>query len=192
MAFTVQTEAPPLREDATGALRMKTLRLVATAIGLALLIPFCVCVCAQDSVHKIQTASLAGLPRFYVIVNSTPAAERDGLTADLIRTAVEIRLRTTGIKVITKTDYTAEDGMLWITIDALKIEGMPLYAFSFSIDIKQFVAPPRDADLKVLGATWQAGGVAVIGQAKLREGARQDTLQFVDKFINDYLAANPK
>lgn len=168
---------------------MKALRLV-VVVCVALLVP--ICTSAQDSVRKIQTASLAGLPRFYVIVNPTLAAARDGLTADVIKTAVELRLRSNGLKVISKDEYTAEDGMIWITIDALKIEGMPLYACSFSIDIKQFVAPPRDADLKVLGATWQAGGVAVIGQAKLREGAREDTLQFIDKFINDYLAANPK
>ena len=147
---------------------------------------------AQDPAGKLEKASLVGLSRVYVVVTTTPQAEQDGLTSADLKTEVEARLRTAGIKVIEKAEWAVDDGILSITISALPIEKLPLYACSFTVDLKQTVIPLRDRNTRMMGATWQAGGIAAFGRPKFKEAAKRNTIEFVDSFISDYKAANPQ
>ena len=147
---------------------------------------------AQDPAGKLEKASLVGLSRVYVVVTTTPQAEQDGLTSADLKTEVEARLRSAGIKVIDKGEWTTDDGVLSITISALPIEKLPLYACSFTLDLKQAVIALRDRNARMMGATWQAGGIAAFGRPKFKEAAKRNTIEFVDSFISDYKAANPQ
>lgn len=157
---------------------------------LAILFIVAVSTSAQDG--NLQRASLVGISRVYVVVTTTPTAEQDGLTSELIKTEVELRLRTAGIKVIDKGEWTADDGILSITISALPIEKLPLYACSFTVDLKQTVTPPRFRNSKMMGATWQTGGIAAFGRPQFKEAVKRNTVEFVESFIKDYTAANPR
>jgi hypothetical protein len=159
---------------------------------VAVLLIFDVFTPAQDSPRNLQRASLVGISRVYVVVTTTPTAEQDGLTSDYLKTEVELQLRTAGIKVIDKGEWTTDDGILTIAISALPIEKLPLYACSFTVDLKQTVTPPRFRDSKMMGATWQTGGIAAFGRPKFKEAVKRNTIEFVDSFINDYKAANPR
>jgi hypothetical protein len=147
---------------------------------------------AQDAARNLQKASLVGMSRVYVVVNTTPQAEQDGLTSEYIKTEVESRLRTAGIKVIDKGEWAIEDGILSISISALPIEKLPLYACSFTVDLKQTVIALRDRNTRMMGATWQTGGIAAIARPQFKEAAKRNIVEFVESFINDYKVANPR
>jgi hypothetical protein len=114
------------------------------------------------------------------------------LTSEFIKTEVEARLRTAGIKVIEKGEWTTDDGILSVTISALPIEKLPLYACSFTLDLKQAVTALRDRNSRMMGATWQAGGIAAFGRTQFKEAVKRNTVEFVESFISDYKAANPQ
>ena len=147
---------------------------------------------AQDPAGKLEKASLKGMSRVSVVVTTTPEAEQDGLTSEFIKTEVEARLRTAGIKVIEKGEWTTDDGILSVTISALPIEKLPLYACSFTLDLKQAVTALRDRNSRMMGATWQAGGIAAFGRTQFKEAVKRNTVEFVESFISDYKAANPQ
>ena len=147
---------------------------------------------AQTSAGNLEKASLVGLSRVHVVVTTTPQAEQDGLTSEFIKTEVESRLRTAGIKVINKGEWTTDDGILSITISALPIEKLPIYACSFTVDLKQTVIGLRDRNSRMMGATWQAGGIAAFGKPQFKEAVKRNTVEFVESFINDYKVANPR
>jgi hypothetical protein len=147
---------------------------------------------AQNAAGNLEKASLVGMSRVYVAVTTTPQAEQDGLTSDYIKTEVESRLRTAGIKVIDKAEWAIDDGILSITISALPIEKLPLYACSFVVDLKQTVIALRDRNTRMMGATWQAGGIAAFGKPQFKEAVKRNTVEFVENFITDYKAANPR
>jgi hypothetical protein len=44
----------------------------------------------------------------------------------------------------------------------------------------------------MMGATWQAGGIAAFGRTQFKEAVKRNTVAFVESFINDYKAANPQ
>ena len=125
-------------------------------------------------------------------VTTTPTADQDGATSTYIKTEVESQLRTAGIKVIDKGEWTTDDGILSISISALPIESLPLYACSFAVDLKQTVTALRDRNTKIMGATWQTGGIVAIGRPRFKESAKDNTIGFVETFIKDYLAADPR
>jgi hypothetical protein len=147
---------------------------------------------AQETAGKLEKASLVGLSRVSVVVTTTPEAQQDGLTSEDVKTEVEARLRTAGIKVIQKAEWAIDDGILSITISALPIEKLPLYACSFTVDLKQTVVPLRDRNTRMMGATWQAGGIAAFGRPKFKEAVKRNAIEFVESFISDYKAANPQ
>jgi hypothetical protein len=159
---------------------------------VAILFVVALSVAAQDAGRNLQRASLAGMSRVYVVVTATPTAEQDGVTSAFIKTEVESRLRAAGVKVIDKGDWAIDDGILSITISALPIEKVPLYACSFSVDLKQTLISMRDRSTRIMGATWQTSGIAAIGRAQLKETAKRNVLEFVDGFISDYVAANTR
>ena len=68
---------------------------------------------------------------------------------------------------------------------------MPLYAFSISVTLEQGVLLERDTKISASAATWSTG-TAGGGESLLREFIRGSVADHVDRFINAYLAANPK
>lgn len=133
-----------------------------------------------------QRDTLKGLHGVEVVVESLEAeAEKHGLTKKALQTAVELRLRQHGIKV------NPGEPFLYIHVNAFVNE-----AFSFSVvTIRvKFVQPAvllLNPKIRAYVITWQYANTFLYSLDKLR-GVRENVLDFVDKFINDYLAANPK
>jgi hypothetical protein len=147
--------------------------------------------------------SLKGLSGVYVFLNLTedsPSLEKDGLTETQIRTDVEIRLRKAGIRVITieEAKELPRRPVFSITILASKSEaltkvlGESIYAFTILIEFKQAATLYHSTDDKVfLVTTWSDSAVGMTTKRNVRT-IREGIGDYVDKFINDYLAANPK
>ena len=161
-----------------------------------------VCVFAQSN-DPLERETLKGLSGVYVFINLTegsPSLEKDGLTESQIQTDLEIRLRKAGIRVLTVEE--AKDlprrpalsvALLASKNEALtKIIGENVYAFAIQVEFKQTGTLYHSTDNKVfLVTTWSDSAVGMTTKRNIRT-IREGIGDHVDKFTNDYLAANPK
>ncbi len=128
-----------------------------------------------------ERETLKGLGPIRVVVNSD--AERDGLTEQILQTAVELRLRQNGIPL-------EEDVALpYLYVNVSALEDDELYAFAVLVVLKQRASLSNG--LTVYAATWNTGriGIGMVGRDNLRN-VRESVLEKVNEFSNDYLAVN--
>lgn len=137
---------------------------------------------------------LKGAPGVFVLVEPLEKdTEQDGLTTDAVKTDVELKLRQSGITVLTKAiqphSFTPT---LYININAMKSRSLPLYAYGVNIAYQEDVILRRNIKKTVVGTpVWQIGMVGMVPQNNLKE-VRESTKDLVDRFCNAYLTANPK
>ena len=135
--------------------------------------------------------TLKGLPGVRVSVEDVTAdAKRNGLTKDLIQTTVEIQLRLGGIRVLTASEWirTASAPLLHVQVNTVKAD-TGIYAYNVDVGLIQAVM--LKSGQPALGQTWQEGTIGLVGASKLLE-VRESVKEYVDKFINAWLTANPK
>jgi hypothetical protein len=135
-------------------------------------------------------SSLRGLKGVEVIIDLSPRpeVEQNGLTASAIRTDVELKLRQAGIPVL-----ATEGGNPWlgVIINVLPSSGT-IWPYVITVELRQSAFLLRDSSILALGTvTWSVGSFGGVGKQDLRS-VRDDAKDQVDKFINAYLAVNPK
>jgi hypothetical protein len=150
---------------------------------------------ATLAASEVERDSLKGLPGVQVLVETLPAdVEQYGLTAELIRTDVELRLRRSGIRVFSadEEDPSPAKAFVYVNLNVFQVDnGAPgLYAASVSVELHQRLRS-LVSGLAFYGTTWERSSVHTLGKNNLRQ-LRDDVNDVVDKFINDYLAANPR
>ncbi len=157
-----------------------------------------------------QTASLRDLDNLRVEIVLTGASAAAALSESTIRADVEARLRLAGIGVRDATDRSARgDPRLRVTLQAIDAAGG--YAFLVSIQVIERVVayrkyvelvfdgvlpttPTASVDPLEIGAAirWE---VQALGTTR-REGAGRfipnAALGYVDRFVDDYLAAQSR
>lgn len=138
----------------------------------------------------IEQRPLVGLQGVYVKVMSetkTKDAEIERLAGEM-QTDVELRLRKAGIRVLTEKESTVTRGYPWLFVNVLALDG-PLLVFSVRVEVMENATLARGNNASVI--SWSTHGAGSIGRGNIRE-IRESVSDLVDKFINDYLAANPK
>ncbi len=128
-----------------------------------------------------QRDTLEGLGPIRVVVNSD--AERDGLTEQILQTAVELRLRQNDIPLDEDASF---DRYLYVNVNTV-VNDTGLYAYAVQVALKQRASLSNG--FTVRAATWDTGYVGMVGKNNLRT-VREDVLDLVDRFSNDYLAVN--
>ena len=160
---------------------------------------------AQDL--PAQEDSLRALSSLAVDVQLVGASERIGIDAGEVRGAVEARLREAGIAVPAKGETPRGDPTLQVTLHAIDATGG--YAFMVSVQFLEWmVSLRRYVELVLLGALttspadsiepldlmpsvrWQARAVGTTGAARARTFLPESVLGYVDRFLDDYRAAN--
>jgi hypothetical protein len=118
-------------------------------------------------------------------------AERLGLTRDQLQTDVELRLRKAGVRMLTEKERRETPGgpRLYVSVAISSGANSPIAAYSIIVALTEWVT--LDRDLRTIGTIWEIGFVRTVLKKDIRE-LRRDLGDMVDKFINDYLAANPK
>ena len=135
---------------------------------------------------------LVGLKGMHVLVEEmNPKAEGLGLTKAQIKVDVELRLRKAGIRVLTEKEQLEMPGgpALYVDINSYFPPDIPIFAFSINIELMEWVTLANG--FKVFGAVWSTKPIGISRKDEIRE-IRKSIGDVVDKFINDYLAANPK
>ena len=108
--------------------------------------------------------------------------EQLGLTKELLRTDVEIKLRIAGIKV---SDESAP--FLYVNVNIAYV-GNEIYFLTINIEFHQPVYLRRNS-FATFGSTWSSEG---FGPAHQSDGVRKKLEDYMDIFINAYLSVNPK
>jgi hypothetical protein len=144
-----------------------------------------------------ERRSLRGLQGIRVVIEGMGStAERHGLTTTQVRTDVELRLRQAGIRVLTfdERDFFSGDPFLYVNIHMIFGDGPAagLVVCNIDVELRQAVRLQRDQDIGLLGVTtWQIGSTGFMSEARLHK-LRGNLGDLIDRFINDYYAANPE
>ncbi|MBZ5727440.1 MAG: hypothetical protein LAP87_20885 [Acidobacteriia bacterium] len=134
------------------------------------------------------TPTLRGIKAMSVVVeNINPDAVRDGLTADQLKTDVELRLRRVGIKV-------SESAVPYLYVRVTVVRGavnQSQYAYSCRVVFEQPVTVKANGVLTLV-PTWSTGNIALVGSQRMSREVRDDVGDQVDEFSNAFLSVNPK
>lgn len=168
---------------------------------------FALPVTAQNSLFEKQKATLRGLTGVYVLVEKINDSVKDyGITENQIRTDVELRLRKAGIRVLSQSESfnTPGEPYLYIKIGIVNIQTSGDnfrfgYAYDITVSLEQDVLLERKimadkntpVQIPISAATWERGTLGVLPKADVRS-IRDDVNDYIDQFINDFLAVNPR
>ena len=117
-----------------------------------------------------------------------------GLTKRVLRTAIELRIRSAGVRILTDAERleTPRGVVLCYYLLAVKPE-INVYAFRGDMYIVEVVWLVDGSDRRTMARTWQATThVGTNVASGLRDMVIDSARQLTDEFLNDYLAANPK
>jgi len=142
-----------------------------------------------------QRESLRGLQGVEVVVEESKSdAQVDGLSQESIRAAVELILRSKGIRVLTQSERSEMPSKpcLYVSVGTDK-QASGQCSFSPRVELYQAVSVVHRPQHIMLAPTWFAPG-------KLRTVAQQNTRLWIinsiepliREFANDFLAVNPR
>jgi U3 small nucleolar RNA-associated protein 14 len=167
---------------------MKAFRIL-TLLTFTLLSPLLVC--AQDSSNRSALKGMVGLGTWY---SADPDKLKDvGLTLSQINDDVTLRLRKEGIVVLEGEHAKAEDGVPHLVTTVSLMADDNQIIFVVQAEVQQWVSLDRDKKQSLYLPTWTTKGViGKSGRTTARDTLRKVLGEVIDKFINDYLAVNPK
>jgi hypothetical protein len=144
---------------------------------------------------KSNRATLRGLYGVGVLVEQLPPeVEREGLIKSQLQIEVESKLRTAGIRVLTKEECAKTPGEPYlyinINVNTAKTES-DIYPYTIDMMLIQKVSLLRDPKQTTYAVTWSTGGIGSIGKQILSH-LQESIGEVVDVFIKTYLAENPK
>ncbi len=113
------------------------------------------------------------------------------LTEASLQTAVELRLRQSGI-VIADAESWPELSVAVLISPATAGEITIGYSYRIDVNLRELVTIPRTAEI-IEAVTWaSAGVVGTTSPERTRTIIREAVADGIDEFSNDYLAANPR
>jgi hypothetical protein len=171
---------------------MKTQIAIITAVCLAIAIPAAVySESVEDVPKRFAKETLRGLPGVWVIVSKLDKyIIQKGLHHDQIRKDVELRMRSAGIKIFTKSEAAEHPAHPFFYVHLyLKKWDEHFYIFQLNMHLEQSatlwngVATPT--------TTWKTAKVGKVESKSIQE-VRDIINGIVDDFIADWLTVNPK
>ena len=141
-------------------------------------------------------SSLKDLPGVFVNIEKLDAAaEQAGLEVADLEADVNLRLRSTGVPVLSQLQGLRTPGApsLYVNVNVAGNVAGDLWPYSIEISLVQQVTLVRSPETQVLGAkTWDVALVGVVPRANMHGSVRSAVKELVDQFIHAYQAANPK
>jgi len=138
--------------------------------------------------------SLAGIKAIAVIVEQiNPKANMYGLSEQALRNDTALKLRSKEIAVFSKQQHPQTSAMpqLHINVNVVLREDIKFSAASIHLTLKQAVSLKRDPQTACLATTWETSDISM-GQPADLKNVRKNVQTLVDRFLKDYLAANPQ
>lgn len=123
-----------------------------------------------------------------------PELEKYGLTRRVLHIDTELLLRQYGINVLNHEETLPKAGYpyLYIDVSVVMEEEFPMAAVAITVELHEKVLLLREPKRICLGAcTWQREKMVLCGFLRIKD-IREVVKEYVNEFIYDYLAANPK
>ena len=138
-----------------------------------------------------QRESLRGLAGVEVTIEPIESdAKADGLSEEAIRTAVELILRSSGIRILPSTEKVSSAPFLYTRVATYKLAS-GLYAHDVRVALKQGVSLVNRPQHMMYATTWEAESLGTPGSNNIRA-----VITFVENlvkiFANDFLTVNPR
>ncbi|MCX5809940.1 MAG: hypothetical protein NTX36_11315 [Proteobacteria bacterium] len=139
---------------------------------------------------ELTRQTIKGLEGVSVIVediqpNIQKYAQKAGITKEQIQKDVEAKLKSNGIKVLTKDEWLKTPGrpVLYVNINTHETEKY-WYAYNVRLELKQVVSLEANPSIKTLASTWSIDitGVANIGTLGVIKNA-------VDGLVSRFISA---
>jgi hypothetical protein len=145
---------------------------------------------AEGNAAKIRMTgreTLRGLTQVHVLIENLDDDElKAGLTKDQIKVDTELRLRKARIKVVDD-----DQSYLSVRVTAIADAETGRWSFAVAVTMNQLAELTRTRR-PFTADTWGTGGLWTADNSQFLLAVRQAVGDSVDKFINDYLAANQK
>jgi hypothetical protein len=125
-----------------------------------------------------------------VVIDLDPIAKDYGITEDLIRTDVELKLRLAGIKV-ESVEQMASSLNPYLALSVNMMKSSCGSAYMINIDFKQATTLARNPLMASIASTWSYSYFGTLGK-EVQQPLREFYKIVLDKFLNAYLEANPK
>ncbi len=120
-----------------------------------------------------------------------------GLSTQALQNDTEFLLRRNGIKVLSEKEWLQAPGCPFLLINVfpqIKSERLGIAWVNIDMSLSQAVSLVREPKIKCVATTWSKR--SRVERIKVDNGnvenAREKLKDYVNEFINDYLAANPK
>jgi hypothetical protein len=166
------------------------MRYIVMAIAMVLA---CHDLSAAQAANPYERESLRGLPGVYVIIEAIASdAQTDGLTQEVIRTSVELILRSNGIRVLTESESLATIASPYLYVRVGTVKNGLLYGLDVIIQLSQQVSLVHKPKVRMFAATWETSQIGTVGKDKLRDIPSTAIEPLVKAFANDFLAVNPR
>jgi hypothetical protein len=159
--------------------------LLTLALSLATVVP--------QTDQAMGVKSLIGISRLSVGIEELGTeALADGLSGDLLKTDVELKLRLAGIEVPSEFAVPCLQVQIKYWINRMGQNHIPIiYNFHVAISLMQYANLFRTGEpMTVVTMQITNYGSGPIGEGS--EHVRRSVRGLMDKFINEYLAVNPK
>lgn len=144
----------------------------------------------DDNAYTRET--LRGLSGVGVVIEDLSSnATRAGLTTAQLQTDVELRLRKAGVRVLTASERKETPGGPFLAVIVTAREKLGLYGYSVEVHFLQRVYLERNFT-DALAITWAVDSTGTVGADRFRQGIRESVGDHIDKFLNAYLAVNPR
>jgi len=133
-----------------------------------------------------------------MVLPISPDAERNGLKRDQIQTNIELKLRKAGIKILTERELEKPGfPYLNVNLSVAKDKNPELYGYDIKVEMyKQEIQNPQDEIETAMQAisikAWSSELTGSASGSDLKNRVEEQLSNAMDKFVSDYLAANPK
>jgi hypothetical protein len=139
-------------------------------------------------------ATLATVRGIYVAAEDMDsAAAAHGLTAAGLKADIEDRLRSAGIRVSSRDDFTSslEVVQLYVAVNEFALTSHPgLFTYNCSTEVRQAVKLVRDPSVVLTTVTWRVEPtVGTVGSDNLYVSVRDKVRAQVDAFMQAYRLA---
>ena len=160
-------------------------------ISLALVISLLAGRASSSRADDTEIPLLRGLKEVFVEVEALDfRAEREGLTTEHLKEDAVNKLKMAGMKVQSEKESMTTPGNPRLHI-MVKVLGTATgdYAAHIRVELREAVSLVRHPGMEVFTSTWTTGKFGVTHSLA---DVRQQEQELIDKFVNEYLAANPK
>ncbi|MBN2106239.1 MAG: hypothetical protein JW832_02355 [Deltaproteobacteria bacterium] len=149
--------------------------------------------CAGAEEISSTSGPLKGLQGVAVVVGIVSKGEsgKTNLTQDTITRIVEMKLRTAGIKVVSREASLLAAGKPVMAVDiSIRARDAFLYG-NIAITVYEKACLERDKSTCDHFVTWQKSGTFSTKKNDPAQLIQDGVIRYMDDFLNDYLKANP-